>query len=404
MTPLRVLSVYEAYLQRGGEDMAFESEADLLEKNGHTVHRFRVEADELRQLSLMKRPRIAAQSLWSQRYYRLFRRLGRELRPDIVHFHNTFPLVSPAAYIACKQEGVPVVHTLHNYRLLCPSSTFFRDGAPCEDCLGRRVPWPSVVHSCYHDSAVRTSVIATMLSVHRMRGTWQNDIDLYFTPSAFSRRKFIEGGFDPERVVVKPNFVDYHFLPQATPGNFFLFVGRLVDYKGIRSMLDAWRRLNTVIPLRIIGDGPMENEVTEAARQDPNISYLGRQPSELVMTEMRSARALIFPSIWYEMLPITILEAFAAGLPVISADIGAMGAELVEDGRNGLLFAPGQADDLAAKVYFAWSQPHEMLQMGRRAQAKYRLKYTAASNYKQLIQGYQKAAAIADQSHDGTRW
>jgi glycosyltransferase involved in cell wall biosynthesis len=390
-----VLFVYNAYLNRGGEDEVFEAEADLFEEHGHPVSRFRVDADPLIDPPLLELPKLALGAVWSQHYYQRLRQLVRDRRPDVVHFHNTFPLISPASYVACKKEGVAVVQTLHNYRLLCPESNFFRDGRPCEDCKGHVVPWPGVLHACYHKSRLETSVIATMLAVHRLRGTWRNDIDLYITPSEFSRQKFVEGGISPDQVVVKPNFFHYRDAEPKSPGDFMLFVGRLSEQKGLRTILRAWNKHALVAPLRIVGDGPMETEVKQVAQEHSWVSYLGRLPRESVLREMRSARALLFASNSYETFGTTVVEAFSSSLPVIASNAGPAGREIVEHGRTGLIFSAGNADELADRIGWAWTHSEEMQHLGLEGRREYDTKYTPDKNYDQLLDIYLRALAIS---------
>ena len=386
-----MLFVYNAYLNRGGEDEVFEAEADLFEEHGHTVTRFRVEADILSDPSFFELPKLAIGAVWSQEYYKRFRQMVRDIRPDVVHFHNTFPLISPAAYVACKKEGAAVVQTLHNYRLLCPESNFFRDGHPCEDCKGRAVTWPGILHACYHDSRLETSVITTMLSVHRLRGTWRNDIDLYITPSEFSRQKFVEGGVPPDRIVVKPNFLHFREGEPKTAGDFILFVGRLSEQKGLKTIFRAWNEHKLQAPLRIVGDGPMLAEVKQFAQEHPSVTYLGRLPRDQVLSEMRSARAFLFASNAYETFGTTVVEAFSNSLPVIASDAGPAGREMVEHGRSGLVFSAGNSGQLAKRIQWAWSHPEEMGKMGAQGRREYDAKYTPDKNYDRLLTLYLRA-------------
>jgi glycosyltransferase involved in cell wall biosynthesis len=389
-----VLSVYNAYLNRGGEDVVFEAEADLLEQYGNSVSRFRVEADELRQPPALKQAQLAVGTIWSRSYARRFRELVRERRPDVVHFHNTFPLISPSVYGVCKQEGAAVVQTLHNYRLVCPNALFFRNGQACEDCLGHTVPWPGVLHACYHGSRAQTAVVATMLTLHRLRKTWQRDVDAYIALTEFSRRKLIEGGLAPERVAVKPNFLDPDPGAKSDPGDAFLFVGRLAAFKGIDAMLRTWTSGDLLAPLHVVGDGPLGAEVERTAKRCPSVHYLGRLSGPAVIRQMHAARALLFPSLLYENFPVTIIEAFACGLPVIASRMGTM-AEIVADGRTGILVRPGDADDLAKKVRWAWSHPEELRRMGAAARREYEAKYTGDRNYELLMSIYEQARAAA---------
>jgi glycosyltransferase involved in cell wall biosynthesis len=385
--------VYNAYLNRGGEDEVFEAESELLESRGHRVHRYRVEADELQDPSPLRRAGLAVATIWSQASYRRFRRLARELRPDVVHFHNTFPLISPAAYVACKREGLAVVQTLHNYRLLCPKTTLYRQGRVCEDCIGRVLPWPGVAHACYHDSAAQTGVIAAMLALHRLGRTWSRAVDIYITPSAFAKALFLRGGLREDHLFVKPNFVNSTGETRTGAGDYFLFAGRLVEHKGVEVLLEAWTRLKPAPPLRIAGDGPLSAGVAAFAQSRPEVEYLGRQPHAAVQGLMRGARALLFPSTWYETFGMTAIEAFAAGLPVIASNIGPLGSEIVAGGRTGWLHPPGDGAALAALVERAWACPEESLRLGEAALREYEAKYTPERNYTLLTAAYAQAMA-----------
>jgi glycosyltransferase involved in cell wall biosynthesis len=315
----------------------------------------------------------------------------REVRPDVVHVHNFFPLVSPAIYYACRDAGVPVVQTLHNYRLLCPGATFYRDGHVCEECPTHGLQ-RSVIHGCYRDSRLGTATTAVMLKVHRQRKTWTEAVNRYIALTEFSRRKFVEGGLPAERIVVKPNFV----LPDPGPGrgsrDYAMFVGRLVDLKGVPTMLAAWKRLNKRIPLVIAGDGPYraELEAQLAGNGLSAVEYRGRLSRPETLAAIQGAKFLIFPSEWYEGFPVTIAESFACGTPVIASRLGSM-PDIVADGRTGLHFEAGNADDLAQKVEWAWSHGVEMETMSRTARTEFEARYTAERNYEELIDVYQAA-------------
>jgi glycosyltransferase involved in cell wall biosynthesis len=395
MNPLSILTVYNAYLNRGGEDEAFEAEAGLLEDRGHQVTRFRLEADEVKQTSLMGKAKLAASTVWSKRYHQRFIEMTRELQPDVVHFHNTFPLLSPSVYSACKSEGAAVVQTLHNYRLLCPSTVLYRDGHPCTDCVGKTFAWPGVLHGCYHDSPAQTAVIATMLGVHKLRQTWTKDVDLFMALTEYAKVRFIQGGLPTERIIVKPNFLDVDELPSQTPGEAFLFVGRLVVTKGVPTLLEAWRTLPNDLQLRIIGDGPMTDEVAAFAAEHPNVTYLGRQPRERVLEEMRAARALIFPSSWSDTFGMTIVEAYASGIPVIAANSGAIASDLARHEITGRLFTPDDPAALAEEVRWSAQNEREMSRMRTSARREYELKYTPEVNYRQLIGVYERAINLS---------
>jgi glycosyltransferase involved in cell wall biosynthesis len=293
-----------------------------------------------------------------------------------------------------------VVQTLQNYRLLCPAATLQNDGCVCEECLGRS-PWRGVLHACYRDSRAATAVVVLMLSVHRWLGTWSKMVDYYIALTEFVRAKFIEGELPAEKIVVKPHFVFRDPGVRDGRGEYALFVGRLAEEKGLRTLLAAWERLNNRVPLEIVGDGPLRAELVAQVsrlglsrvwRGKPaatSISFHGHLTPDHLTPVMKRARFLLFPSIWYEPFGLTNVEAFACGVPVIASRLGAM-QEIVEDGRTGLHFTPGDADDLAAKVDWAWTHPDEMQVMGRAARAEYDAKYTAERNYQMLRGIYQR--------------
>lgn len=392
---MKILLIHNLYQQPGGEDAVFRAEAALLRSRGHEVAEF-VESNA--RLNGMDPLRAAARAVWSREARAKLRRLLQETRPDVAHFHNTFLMISPAAFSVCKEMGVPVVQTLHNYRLICPGALLMRDGRVCEDCIGKAVPWPGVLHGCWRGSRAQTAVVAGMLTVHRLLRTWTERVDVYIALTEFARRKFIEGGLPEEKILVKPNFVDPDPGPGEHDDEYVLFVGRLSPEKGIQRLLEAWRLLNG-IPMKILGDGPLLHQVEDwsSRRGLRTVEVMGRRSREEVLHLMKRARILVFPSEWYEGFPMTIVEAFACSLPVVAPRLGAM-AELIEDGRTGLLFEPGNAKDLAKKVEWAWTHPEQMEKMGREARREYEQKYTAERNYQMLMEVYERAIETARRS------
>lgn len=390
---MRVLLAHNYYRQPGGEDVVFAAEAELLRRNGHTVIEY---TEKNSRIDGMNPVRVAAQTVWSSPARKQLLNLLRAERPDVIHFHNTFPLLSPSVYSACRELRVPVVQSLHNPRLLCPAATFYRNGRVCEDCLDRAVPWPSTLHGCYRSSRAQTAVVAAMLTVHRWLNTWANGVDAYVVFTNFYRQKFVKGGLPEDKLVVKPHFVFPD--PQKktpSPGKHVVFIGRLQPEKGIHTLLRAWRKA-PAIPLKIIGAGPLMNEVTEfVGRHDlKNIvdvgGYLRR---DAVLATLKQSLALVWPSEGhYETFGLVAVEAFACGVPVIASRAGAMG-EIVEDGGTGLLFKPGDPDDLAAKVRWAVAHPQQMARMGENARRKYERHYTAEKNYEMLVAIYERVIA-----------
>ena len=366
----------------------FEAEAELLAAHGHRV--IRVEDHVREPAGWRERWELARNTIWSSAWYEKMRQLLQQQQPDIVHVHNWWPQMSPAVCYAAHSARVPVIHTLHNYRLLCPNAMFFRDGHACEDCLGKTVPWPGVLHACYQRSRARTAVVAYVLARHRKRKTWSEQVDVYIALSEFARRKFIGGGLPAERIVVKPNFLYPAPAMGKGDGGYALFVGRLSEQKGIATLLAGWEQLHAKLPLKIVGDGPMSTEVKAASRGSLRIEWLDRLPRDRIVELMQAATALVFPSMSYEGVPMVILEAFATGLPVVASDLGTM-SSLVQHGRTGLHFRVGDAASLARQVEWISTHSHEWHQMRRNARAEFDANYTAAKNYDMLIHIYETA-------------
>jgi glycosyltransferase involved in cell wall biosynthesis len=401
---LRVLAIHNHYQQPGGEDQVFAAETRLLEAHGVEVIRYTTHNDRVASLHSLE---LTRKTMWNEESYRELGKLIREQRPDIMHAHNTFPLISPSAYKAARDGGIPVVQTLHNFRLLCANGLLFRDGGVCEDCIGRTIPWPAVVHKCYRGDMAASAVVATMLVYHRARGTWQHDVDLFIAPTEFARDKLIEGGLPPAKIVVKPNFIEWGI--DAPPLNddgersYMLYVGRLSPEKGIRTLIAAWNDSAGLLPLRIVGDGPLRDEVLRAAATNPLIQWLGYQPATQVRQLLRGARALVFPSECYEMFPLVVLEAYSTGLPVIGSRNGAL-ESIIHEGETGLLFAVANSGSLGEKVLWASENRDSMASMGKNALAVYREQYTGAVNYELLRAVYARAISLrAEYRDDGAR-
>ncbi|NJN02932.1 MAG: glycosyltransferase family 4 protein [Leptolyngbyaceae cyanobacterium SL_1_1] len=383
---MQILSIHNSYQIRGGEDESWAAEVRLLKEKGHQVEIYEESNDRADQLNSL---RLAQRTVWSHDSYDIVSQKLQSRGCDLIHVQNFFPLISPSIYYAAQKQGVPVIQTLRNYRLLCPNALFFRDGKVCEDCLGKAVPYPGVLHSCYRNSRAATAATAAMLVTHRSMGTWHEKVDLYIALTQFARKKFIQGGLPPEKIVVKPNFVYPDPGVGQGQGGFALYVGRLSVEKGLDTLLQAWELLQAKMPLKIVGDGPLADKVQSVTATLPNVEWLGRRPMSEVHTLMGQARFLIFPSKWYETFGRVAAEAFAKGTPVIAADIGAI-AELVESGRTGIRFQPGDAADLAEKVRWMLADSQRLAEMRRAARAEFEARYTADNNYRQLMQIYQQ--------------
>lgn len=385
---MKVFMVHNEYLISGGEDASFRMEVEMLRRNGCDVVTF-VENNE--RIDQLGKVRTAARSIWSPETFKRVRAVLRSTSFDIVHVQNFFPLISPSVYYAARSEGVPVVQSLRNYRLMCAAGTFNRDGQICESCIGRSWPWPALWHACYQNSIVGSAVVGGMQAINRGLGTWLHAVDGYIAVSEFMRDKFVACGFPPEKIFVKSNFLYPDPSPGKGDGDFALFVGRLSPEKGVKTLLRAWDIAGQKIPLKVIGAGPLMSLFTDGP-QLPSVEYLGWQPAEEVLRLMGSARFVVIPTEWYEGHPRTAVEAFSRGLPIIATRVGAM-AEMIEDGRSGLLFALGDAHDLAAKINWALEHREAMSEMGARGRAVYEQRYTAGTNYRQLSQIYRQVMA-----------
>jgi glycosyltransferase involved in cell wall biosynthesis len=385
---MKVLIIHNSYQQPGGEDVVFAQECQLLEGYGHEVVKYQRSNHEIEAMSGLQRLALTKDIIWSAASNRQIRDVLRAEHPDVVHIHNTFMMVSPSVYQVCQQMGVPVIQTLHNFRLLCPAFSLFRDGHVCEECPTSGL-WRSVWHGCYRDSRALTANVALMLQIHRASQTWNNSVDTYIALSEFARHKFINGGLPSAKLRVKPNFISPDPGERDRPGDYAIFVGRLSPEKGVTSLLAAWELLRTSIPLMIVGDGPLR-PLLEAESQKRNLStvkFTGRLTAAQARTAIRQAAFLIAPSLWYEGFPMIICEAFACGTPVLCSRLGTL-QEVVTDQDTGLHFAADTSEDLASKVEWAWNNRSQMVSMGKSARRAYETHYTAEKNYEMLMQIY----------------
>ncbi len=383
---MRILSIHNRYQIRGGEDESREAEEQLLRDRGHHVEVYEEDNDRVSQLGHLK---VAMRTVWSVESYNKVRNILRQSNYDLIHVQNFFPLISPSVYYAAQAEGVPVIQSLRNYRLLCANGFLFREGKVCEDCLNHKIPVPGIIHRCYRDSLPGTMTVSAMQTVHRALETWTKQVNLFITLTEFSRNKFIQAGFPADKIVVKPNFISHNSGIGKGSGGYGFYVGRISPEKGIETLLSAWKLLDFPIPLKIVGDGPLSDQVQQAAAEYPNIEWLGRQPLKTVYQLIGEAKFLIFPSLWYETFGRVAIEAFAKGTPVIAANIGAI-AELVKNQKTGLLFNPGDSQDLITKVKWMLEHPQQLQQMRIQARSEFESQYTPEQNYQQLINIYQK--------------
>lgn len=383
---MRVLIIHERYRHRGGEDVAVDAELTLLRQGGVEVDLL-LEDNQRVQGGLG----VARHLIWSSEGHAAATQAIRRFRPDIVHVHNTFPLLSPAVHDAAQALGVPTVQTLHNFRLLCANALLLRDGKSCEDCLGRLVPWPGIVHACYRDSVVASTAMAALIGAHKLMGTWQRKVDRFIALSPSSARTLVAGGLPADRVVISPPVVpDPGPAPAGNDDRAgVLFVGRLSPEKGLATVLAAWRHLQ--VPLDVIGDSPAEDGA--ALDIPPGVRFLGRQSPAEVSQAMARAALLVFPTLCRENFPLVVAEALAHGLPVLASSGGAV-ESMIEEGVTGHLIPPHEPAVWSRMIGQLMDDPALLRRMGKAGRAAYESRYAPAhilaerlALYRQVLDG-----------------
>ena len=388
---MKILQCHNLYQVPGGEDAVVNDERALLEAHGHHVVQYLRHNDEVNELGKL---RVVAGTVWSRASVRAIDDLIQAEQPDLVHIHNTMPLISPAVYRAIQKRGVPVVQTLHNYRLLCPKGTFYRDGAICEKCLNKSVKWPAVMHACYRDSRAGSAVLTVMGTTHKALGTYTKHIDAFIATSNFARSKVVAGGYPGERIHVKPNFEMHDPAPGSSGsgggGGYALYLGRLSPEKGIETLVAAWDRPGNTVPLKVAGTGPEEDAVGALASRRANVEALGFQSGDALEEVLAGAEVLVMPSINYEGFPKAVAEGYARGLPVLASELGTL-AEVIEEGVTGRRVPHADPAALADAAKAMLADRDQLAAMRRNARRAYETKYNAEANYERLMEVYQIA-------------
>jgi glycosyltransferase involved in cell wall biosynthesis len=364
---MKLLVVHNRYRQFGGEDSVFNLETSLLERAGHQVERLVVSNNDI--ISYRDKVQNAWSLPWNPHGYSLAEEAIRRIKPDIMHVHNLFALLTPAIYDAAAVANVPVVQTLHNFRTICANALLLRNNAPCELCIVG-TPYNAVRFRCYRDSYFGSFALARMISYHQRKKTWRK-VARFIALSEFSRSRFVAAGYPIEKIVVKPNSTVDPGVRGKSIGKAILFVGRLSEEKGIRTLVEAARIIDD--PVRIVGDGPLRDELKITA--PPNVTFIGHMSADEVRSEMSDARCLVIPSLWYENFPMTLAEAYAMALPVIASRLGAL-IELVDNEITGLHFTPGNATELAVAIKRLANDEADAARMGQAARQRYLERYT----------------------------
>ena len=378
MSKERILFVHNSYQHKGGEDSVVDDEINLLRENGHDVFEYRVSNDKIKSMNKLD---LLKTTIWSKYSTQDIKKINDKFSPDICHIHNTFPLISPSIYWELDKKNIPIVQTLHNFRLACPQAMFLRDGKICESCLGK-IPLQGIVHGCYRDSIAQTAVLSSMLVTHRILGTWKNKVTYYIALNEFCKEKFISAGIPPEKIKIKPNFVIKTNQEQHAREDYFLYIGRLSKEKGISTLLEAFKNLPNK-KLLVAGDGPEKSILMG----HDNINCIGHVGKEQIIELLLKAKAIIIPSIWYENFPKIVVEAMAYGAPIIASNIGSL-ATIIEDNFNGLLFDPNNAESLTKKISFIEENENARLKIGKNALDTYEKLYSKQKNYSMLIDIY----------------
>ena len=384
---MKILLAHNFYQQPGGEDLTFYREKAFLESKGNIVIEYTVHNDDIKSIFPMN---TALFTFWNPKTFKEVSKIIKEQKPDLVHCHNTFPLISPSIFDAARKANIPIIQTLHNYRLICPNATLYRNERICEDCLNKAVPWPGVVHGCYRGSKLGSVVVAGLITSNRIRGMWKRPKLKFIALTDFAKQKMVQGGIPSEKIFVKPNYLTPDPGFTSANGQYALFVGRLSEDKGIDILLEAWKQPSAIVPIKIAGDGPLKDRVIAAQAYTDKLDYIGRKRPEEIMDLYRAAAVLIIPSLWYEGLPQTLVEAYAVGTPVIAPRHGAF-PELVIEGKTGFLFKSGNKEDLARCIHTAFTDLSRLEKMRINPRAEFKSNYTAERNYQMLMDIYERA-------------
>jgi len=377
-----------------GENRAFDAERAMMARHGHEVESYTRHSDELRAQGAWGSVRGALSTPWNPWSARAVRQAVARFRPDVVHVHNTFPLLSPAIFSAAGGRCARVL-TLHNYRLRCAAGILMRDGAVCTLCLNGNSAWPAVRHGCYRNSRLATIPLAASIVAHRALGTWERHVDAFIVLSEFQRSVLIDAGFPASKLHVKPNFHPGDAPPLEWPERkpYVIFAGRLTVEKGVHTLFEAWRRWGSGAPeLRVAGDGALRSSLEASAKGLP-IRFLGQLDAAEAQSQIAAAKLLVLPSECLEGLPMVLVEAFASGTPVAASAMGPL-PDLVEDGVSGLVFMPRNPEAMAHTLRAAWGAPGLLERLAAGARAAFEEKFAEAPNYDRLSSIYRHAIDV----------
>ncbi len=390
---MKILQIHNEYTKKGGEDTTVANEKNLLTAKNHQVEQLFFDNN----IKGFQKIGIFYKSLYNNSAADILSKKIRSFQPDVIHVHNLFYVASPAILYEAQKHKIPVVLTIHNFRLICAGALLLRNGQVCELCTQKKFPLAGIKHKCFQNSALKTAQLTLVTGLHKLLSTWKNKVDAYITLTNFVKNKLVNSSLSlpKEKIFIKPNFTsDKGWATAQARQDFFLFVGRLSQEKGIKVLLETTKLYD--FKLEIIGGGEIENLVKAYAQNNSNIIFHGFQNQDFISEKMKACKALLFPSIWYEGMPLTLLEAFSTGTPVIISDIDNLN-EMVQNGYDGLHFRTGSSEDLAKKIqYFEKNNAPYFYENARKT---YETLYNPEKNYLRLIEIYRKVIETKKQNH-----
>jgi len=388
---VKILFIHNRYKQHGGEDIIVDLETSLLTEKGHDVKK--VIFDNTSIDGFFSKAAAALRSVYNFTSARTVAKAIADFKPDVIHVHNLFFVASPSVLSIAHKHKIPVVFTLNNYRLLCCNSILMRNNEICELCINKKFPISGIRYKCYRNSAIESALVTAITGIHKLLNTWNNTITTYIALNEFSRSKFLNSSLHitDQKIITNQNFVRDPGEGNGQREEFFLFAGRIVKEKGVHILAQAFAAMpdNKII---IIGEGPDKDLLERTFTSNSNIIFKGQMPHEQVSNYMKRCQAVICPSIWYEGTPLTVIEAFATGTPVIASRLGAM-MESVLNGYNGFLFTAGDPDDLKKKIRVFISETTSNKTLYQNARHTYLEKFQSEVHYNAILKIYETAIA-----------
>lgn len=382
---MNILMAHNYYVIGGGEDISYQSEKSMLERGGNFVISYEAHSSKILKDRKLKN---ALNSIWNQRSYNDLSHIISSNNIEIAHFQNIFPIISPSAYYAAKNSGAQVIQSLRNYRITCINGLMFREDDICMLCVGKSLPLNGIVHRCYKKDVAASTIMAVSSQIHASLGTYRKVIDKYIAVSEFVKDIYVSAGISASKIFVKPNVVMGEMQVGAGSGNYFLYVGRLSEEKGIIQLIESFIKNDNFYPLKIIGDGPISERVIEMCRKTSSIEYLGRMPAEKVYKFMGDARAVIVPSLWHEPFGRVVIESYAVGTPVIGSRKGGI-TELIRHGQTGILYE-GDYNSISSAISEFLGTTEKYNNMRDLCRQEYEKYYSESANYEILKKIYDK--------------